>query len=109
MTVHGGFSTHMKHEPRAVLGIDKSRHGSMTIWSEGCVRTSAIACVCFGCLSLCRPSRPGVDRLEIEDVPQAAIDLAQQPQWCLAGLFGQICLVESDHRSDVHDRVFGQP
>ena len=50
---------------------------------------------------------PGVGLLEIEDVPKAAIDLAQQRQWCLAGLFGQICLVERDHRGDVYDRVFG--
>jgi hypothetical protein len=42
------------------------------------VRFSAIECVCFGRLSLCRPSRLGVDRLEIEGVPQAAIDLTQQ-------------------------------
>jgi len=49
----------------------------------------------------------GVDLLEIEDVPKAAIDLAQLHHWCLAGLFGQITLVECDHGGDVHDRVFG--
>jgi len=56
----------------------------------------------------CSDSR-GVDRLEIHDVSQAAIDLMQQRQRCVAGLFGQIRLVESDHRGDVHDRVFREP
>jgi len=65
------------------------------------VRYSAIECLPIAHYA-------GVDRPEIEDVPQTAIDLARQRQWCLAGLFGRICLVESDHRGDVHDRVFGQ-
>jgi len=69
--------------------------------------SSATECVVSGACPFAGRPLPGVDLLEIEDVPKAAIDLAKQRQWCLAGLFGQICLVESDHRGDVHDRVFG--
>jgi hypothetical protein len=61
------------------------------------------------CLERCvHDGTGGQDRvLEIEGLPEAAIDLAEQHKRREPGLLGEVSLVEGDDCGDVHDGVSG--